>query len=183
MEKMIFITGGVRSGKSTFAEKLAIQKAIELGGNLHYLATGVPSDEEMKKRIERHQQERQVSHLNWTTWEQSTNIETIASSFSKKDIVLLDCVTTLLNNELFSQKEWDTEILGRLVHGIETIQENCAELILVSNEVLWEGISQNELVLQYSRILGHLHQALVARSDHAYLIESGIPILMKGEKE
>ncbi|MGG0717855.1 bifunctional adenosylcobinamide kinase/adenosylcobinamide-phosphate guanylyltransferase [Robertmurraya massiliosenegalensis] len=179
---MIFITGGVRSGKSTFAEKLAKERTRELEGNLHYLATGVASDKEMEQRIKRHQQERQESEFPWTTWEQSTGIEAIATSFSKKDIVLLDCVTTLLNNELFSQDKWDPQILEKLLRGIDVVQANCAELILVSNEVLWEGISdENELVLKYSKVIGNLHQELVARSRIAYLVEAGIPIAMKEE--
>lgn len=179
---MIFITGGVRSGKSSFAEQLAKEKAQKLGGTLHYLATGVASDQEMAKRIARHQQEREESEWLWRTWEQSTGIEVVAEFFTSKDIVLLDCVTTLLNNELFSQQEWNPQVLTRLLQGIEKIQDHCAELILVSNEVLWEGINHgNKLVLEYSRMIGNLHQTLVARSEKAYLVEAGIPIVMKEE--
>lgn len=182
---MIFITGGVRSGKSTFAEQMAPQRAKELGGRLHYLATGAPSDEEMSKRIMRHQQKRSESEFMWRTWEQPRHIERLASSFSKKDVVLLDCVTTLLNNELFFlNQEWEEEFLRevfeRLLDGIGVLQANCAELVLVSNEVLNEPLGTNELVLKYSFMLGNLHQELVKRADRAYLVESGIPILVKG---
>lgn len=180
---MIFVTGGVRSGKSTFAEQLTMEKAKDLNGNLHYIATGVPSDEEMRKRIERHQQERAESE--WTTWEKSTHIEEIASLFTKKDVVLLDCVTTLLNNELFSKNDWDPLFLDgvfhRLLSGFDAIKRSCAKLILVSNEVLHE-INDNELVMKYSCILGKLHQEIVKRAEEVYLIEAGIPIKMKGEK-
>lgn len=183
---MIFISGGVRSGKSTFAEQVATRKALEMGGDLHYVATGVPSDEEMKKRIARHQRER-VNHFHqWKTWEQPRQIDTLAYSFNKKDVVLLDCLTILLNNELFfEQKEWDLafleEVYKRILEGIEAIQKSCGYFILVSNEVSYEAMNGNELVFHYSRILGRLHQEIVKRADLAYLVEAGVPILMKGE--
>lgn len=184
---MIFITGGVRSGKSSFAERLAIEKAIEINGQLHYIATGAASDEEMKGRIARHQRERAASGRMWKTWEQPVGIKVLAPSFRKGDIVLLDCVTTLLNNELFSiQGKWSDDFLEglfkRIIAGIEGIGESCQELILVSNEVLYEPLKENEIVVRYSRILGNLHQALVRKADTAILVESGIPIFMKGER-
>lgn len=186
METMIFITGGVRSGKSTFAEKVAIEMAKKFQGNLNYIATGVGSDTEMLKRIERHKQERADSKQDWKTWEKPTHIGELASVFNNNDVVLLDCVTTLLNNELFSnQSDWDEEYLNeiyrRVFGGIVKIHENCSKLILVSNEVLYEAIGGNELVIAYSRILGRLHQDIVAKAEYAYLVESGVPILMKGE--
>lgn len=183
---MIFITGGVRSGKSTFAEKVAIDYAKKTESPLHYIATGVALDHEMKERIARHQRERENSMLQWKTWEKPTQIEALARSFKPNDVVLLDCVTTLLNNELFfEQKDWPPafleEVLTRILKGIEAIQIECGQLILVSNEVFNEVISENQLVYHYSRILGNLHQEIVQRADVAYLVESGIPILMKGE--
>lgn len=184
---MILITGGVRSGKSRFAEKVAIGRAMETGGQLHYIATGVASDDEMKKRITRHRMERAESSLSWKTWEQPVWIDALASSFCKKDIVLLDCVTTLLNNELFSvqgkwSKEFLEEVFDRILTGIEMIEESCQELILVSNEVLYEPMKGNDLVVYYSQILGNLHQALVRKANTAFLVEAGIPIVMKGDR-
>lgn len=184
---MMLITGGVRSGKSTFAEQLAITQASNIGGQLQYIATGVPSDKEMRQRIERHKCERAEGKLAWQTWEKPVHIEALATSFNKNDIVLLDCVTTLLNNEIFSVSyEWDEafleEIYGRILDGIDAIRASCNQLILVSNEVLYEALYGNELVIQYSRILGNLHQEIVRRVEKAYLVEAGIPILMKGEK-
>lgn len=182
---MIFISGGVRSGKSTFAEKLAIRTAKKINGKLHYIATGVAMDDEMKQRIARHQRERENSMLRWKTWEKQTEIETIASSFQKDDVILLDCMTTLLNNELFSeQRDWDPhfleEVFTRVIKGIEAIERECGYLILVSNEVFHELNYESELVFHYSRVLGNLHQIIVKKADSAYLVEASIPLLMKG---
>jgi adenosylcobinamide kinase/adenosylcobinamide-phosphate guanylyltransferase len=183
---LIFISGGVRSGKSSFAEKKALERAANVKGFLHYLATGVPSDVEMIKRIERHQKERDESSFSWRTWEQSTNIGILAPFFKERDVVLLDCMTTLLSNEMYSQtSDLDEallkQIFQRLINGIKDIQKNCNQLIVVSNEVLYEPYSDNRLVLTYYRMIGHLHQEVVKIADEAYLVEAGIPILMKGK--
>ncbi|WP_261128899.1 bifunctional adenosylcobinamide kinase/adenosylcobinamide-phosphate guanylyltransferase [Bacillus sp. Marseille-Q3570] len=178
---MIFITGGVRSGKSSFAEKMALEKAISRDGNLHYIATGLPSDTEMNLRIEKHKQQRHQCNQNWKTWEQSENIGLLADNFTNKDILLLDCLTTLLNNELFSDETaHNKRMIGSILSGIERIRKNCDSLIIVSNEILNEPLQTNELVLSYKKMLGHLHQEIVKQSDEAFLVESGVPILMKG---
>lgn len=184
-QALIFITGGVRSGKSTFAEQLAIQMAMDTGGTLHYIATGVPSDSEMRKRIEKHQRERAESPIKWKTWEQSQHIDVLGAEFHHSDILLLDCLTTLLNNELFSSEdtgdEFQDNVMNRILTGVEQLRKNASVLILVSNEVLHDCIRDSELVLDYSRLIGKMHQQIVRKADQAYLIESGIPVLMKGE--
>lgn len=182
---LIFITGGVRSGKSSYAEKTAIHLAEENGGRLHYVASGVPSDSEMQERIKRHQQGRENSPFPWKTWEQSISIGDLATHFNKNDILLFDCLTTLVNNEFFSQEEWDDQfvkqIQRKILEGILLLKERCQSLIVVSNEVLYDPVFSNELVFTYSRLLGELHQQIVFISDQAFLVESGIPILKKGE--
>ncbi|MEH7382846.1 bifunctional adenosylcobinamide kinase/adenosylcobinamide-phosphate guanylyltransferase [Bacillus sp. JJ1533] len=187
---IIFITGGVRSGKSSFAEKVAIDKAKKIDGSLHYIATGMPSDHEMKERIIRHQKDRNKSECNWQTWEQSTNIEELASYFKENDVILLDCLTTLLSNELFSDEaDWSNPILhketvfNRIVTGIKAIEKNCHDLVLVSNELLFEPINSNELLSTYSGLIGKLHQHMVGIANQAYEVQAGLPLLWKGDKQ
>ncbi|WP_338450771.1 bifunctional adenosylcobinamide kinase/adenosylcobinamide-phosphate guanylyltransferase [Niallia oryzisoli] len=186
-ESIIFITGGVRSGKSSFAEHLAADMWKRSGaGKLHYIAAMQPSDTEMKKRILKHQAGRQQSGLDWMTWEKPVSIEELAPSFHHHDVVLLDCLTTWLNNELFfEEKKWQEEsfveeLLEEMWHGILRIAQEVRVLVIVSNEVLHEPIAGNELVFQYSRLLGKLHQRIVASSSKAFLVEAGIPVDMKG---
>ncbi|WLD91662.1 bifunctional adenosylcobinamide kinase/adenosylcobinamide-phosphate guanylyltransferase [Alkalihalobacillus sp. AL-G] len=178
---LIFITGGVRSGKSSFAEKLAIQLATGSSRSLHYIATGERSDSEMEKRIQKHRQQRKESESQWTTWEQPRNIGTLATHFSDDDILLLDCLTTLLNNELFSTGADQQSSMNAILQGIEALSRCCHTLIIVSNEVLNEPIQDNQLVFTYKKVLGHLHQMIVQRALRAYLVESGVEIEMKGE--
>jgi adenosylcobinamide kinase / adenosylcobinamide-phosphate guanylyltransferase len=182
---LIFITGGVRSGKSSFAEKKAEQIANEIGGALHYLATGVPSDGEMQERINKHQRDREVGKYYWKTVEEPVQIGQLAGTFNNRDIILLDCVTTLLNNELFSsEREWDQPYIDvvreSIVKGIAAIKNRAGATIVVSNEVLYEPLQGNHLVFIYGRLLGQIHQQLVNEADQAFLVESGIPIVMKG---
>lgn len=181
----IFITGGVRSGKSTLAERKAIEIASKTGGRLNYLATGVPSDPEMKERIAKHQRDRSFGNCHWKTYEQSVQIGRMADVFDAEDVVLVDCVTTLLNNELFiSKQKWDERFLNtvkdNIVTGIASIKNRAGNMIVVSNEVLNEPLCSNEMVYTYGRLLGKIHQYLVKEADQVFLVEAGIPIVMKG---
>jgi adenosylcobinamide kinase/adenosylcobinamide-phosphate guanylyltransferase len=187
----IFITGGVRSGKSTYAERTALRLAAEIGGSLHYIATCRWTDEEMVKRIARHQRERRGKGVNWKTWEKPVDIIEIAPSFTGKDIVLLDCLTTLLNNELFldngngelwKNHSFQESVKQSIKQGLIELQKRCHSLLIVSNEVLQEDIMSFDGVFTYGKLLGHLHQWIVQRSKSAYLVEAGIPMLMKGEQ-
>jgi adenosylcobinamide kinase/adenosylcobinamide-phosphate guanylyltransferase len=182
---LIFITGGVRSGKSSFAERMAVEIASDTGGQLIYLATGVPSDSEMRERIAKHQRDREGGKFGWKTVERSIQIGEIAADFNDEDIILLDCVTTLLNNELFSSEQtWDDTLLAKakesILTGITDIKNRAKTLIVVSNEVFQESFLENELVFTYGKLLGQIHQHLIKEADHAFLIEVGIPREMKG---
>jgi adenosylcobinamide kinase / adenosylcobinamide-phosphate guanylyltransferase len=183
--QLIFITGGVRSGKSRIAEKVATELAHELNGKLVYIACGQPSDAEMRKRIQRHQMDREQNSHPWKTIECAQNVGVVSKELQQEHVVLLDCLTTLLNNEFFSEADKWKQDISLIKHSIQSglmkIQENCHTVIIVSNEVLYEPLASNELVFTYGKILGELHQWIVSRADQAYLVEAGMPLLMKGE--
>lgn len=186
MEKsrLYFITGGVRSGKSSFAEKKAVDLATRSGGNLHYLACSRSADDEMEKRIDRHRKDRESSPLAWRTSEYPTDITRIRQDLNSKSIVLLDCLTTLLDNELFLpgvplEEEFLHQTFTKIIEGIDEIRNEAQCLIIVSNEVVQETIFQNEFLHIYGKMLGLLHQSIVGKADEAYLVESGIPIRKK----
>jgi adenosylcobinamide kinase / adenosylcobinamide-phosphate guanylyltransferase len=184
---LIFISGGARSGKSRFAEILASKWEAEVSGQLHYVAAGQPSDQEMKERILRHKQDREYSGLNWRTWEIPRNLSPLSGVLSMNDIVLLDCLTTLLNNEFFHEegrwkdRDYTKKVYYQILDEIKQAAKQSRAFIVVSNEVLWEPMADQELVFAYSKVLGQLHQALVKECDHAYLVEAGVPMLMKGD--
>ncbi|MFD1064544.1 bifunctional adenosylcobinamide kinase/adenosylcobinamide-phosphate guanylyltransferase [Oceanobacillus locisalsi] len=179
--ELIFITGGVRSGKSAFAEQLAIRRAQKTDSNLHYVACGIPSDKEMQERIQRHQQDREQSGFSWRTWEQPVYLSPVANQFTTQDVILLDCVTTLLNNYLFQEKVHHENTVLELVRAdIAALCEHAGKVIVVSNEVLQDMPYEEEFTQNYQRILGNVHQQIVKRADLAVLIESGIPVVKKG---
>ncbi|WP_079508838.1 bifunctional adenosylcobinamide kinase/adenosylcobinamide-phosphate guanylyltransferase [Mesobacillus jeotgali] len=184
---LIFISGGVRSGKSRFAEILAGKWEAKYSGQLHYVAAGQPSDQEMKERILRHQQDREFSGLHWRTWEIPRNLSSLSMVLTKNDIVLLDCLTTLLNNEFFYKDgQWKNDnfpkmIAIKIINELKQVAEQARAFIIVSNEVLGEAVTDDRLVFTYAKVLGQLHQAIVKEADYAYLVEAGVPIMMKGE--
>ena len=177
---LIFITGGVRSGKSSYAERTAEKIAARAGGNLYYIATGVSFDSEMKERIRKHQEDRKNQQVHWNTMEKSVSIGDLAPHVQDQDILLLDCVTTLLNNELYAGgHKSEKSVYDKMISGILALRGRAGTLIVVSNEVLNEPLLDNALVLSYKRLLGSIHQRLVEESDQAYLVEAGIPVAMK----
>ncbi|MGY0691990.1 bifunctional adenosylcobinamide kinase/adenosylcobinamide-phosphate guanylyltransferase [Virgibacillus sp. FSP13] len=186
---LIFITGGARSGKSTFAERYAASLAEKTDGNLHYIATSKPTDREMKERIARHQRQRQESGLDWKTTECPVDLPTMVDVLQQNDIVLLDCLTVLLTNELFregfsenllEQADYQETVMQTIWQGIKEIRTHAKTLLIVSNEVLHEPMIDSALVHVYCRLLGKLHQQIVRNATEAYVVAAGVPIAMKG---
>jgi len=189
MEKaeLIIILGGVRSGKSGEAEKQAVLKAERLEGRLHYVACGKVTDEEMAVRVRAHQREREGSGKAWTTWEQPVQVGALSSRFTKKDVILIDCLTTLLTNEWFASdladEEWEQPAFQKKVKqiiftGIEEIRKSAGAVIVVSNELAHEPLS-GSLVFYYAKTLGELHQCLIEEAALAVLVEYGCPLIKK----
>ncbi|OLS36105.1 hypothetical protein BTR22_14075 [Alkalihalophilus pseudofirmus] len=198
---LTFITGGVRSGKSSYAERRAVDLfykelyQVKLfnkeKGALYYLATGLAEDDEMKQRVEKHQLQRSKTSPHWRVIEQSTNVAEKLPLFKQTDVILIDCLTTLLTNELFN--DWQDEpdkwkdpfyrkkIETKLKSFITHLARGEFTAVLVSNEVSHEHFF-DELPLVYAKLLGTLHQHAVFESDEAVLVEAGIPIVKKGRE-
>jgi adenosylcobinamide kinase / adenosylcobinamide-phosphate guanylyltransferase len=186
---MIFVTGGVRSGKSSFAEQLAVKMASEHHLQLHYIATSEVTDEEMRKRITLHRLAREKSPLPWKTWEFPHPNTTLISNFGKEDVILLDCLTTWIGNVCFHQMECSSpskeeDIVSKSVlevmNTIDALSARVHTFILVSNELLHDGNLSDPYVFAYKRMIGLLHQKIVQRADTVYLVETGIALKMKG---
>lgn len=182
--KLIFISGGVRSGKSDFAEQTAIRYAKQHRAELNYIATSKVEDEEMQQRIFRHRQQRMTSGQQWKTFEITDYFPENIRALSIRGVVLLDCLTVLLANELFRTVVTEEELLKRsdivirdLMEGLRILMKKAELLIVVSNEIHHELIDDT-YVKVYQRTLGHLHQKIVQMSTKAYLVEATIPQLM-----
>lgn len=170
MGQLIFITGGARSGKSSFAQKLA-EKISEAP---IYLATARVWDEDFKQRIKRHQQDRGEQ---WQTIEREKQLAGIF--LEKGRTVVLDCVTLWLNNIfhdsgynldkslLDAKKDWDK------------FSKKDLNLIVVSNE-LGMGIHPVEdSARKFTDLQGWMNQHIAKKAKHVYLMVSGIPNQLK----
>lgn len=172
---MIFITGGVRSGKSAYAEQLVTKFASEKQVNKVYVATSVAFDTEMKRRIQQHQYDRQ--HANWETIEAPY---TLSSLLDVKGIILFECVTTWLSNVLYEQEAQVDAYIAEFQRVVTALH---GRIVIVSNEVLADGVSPYIETERYKRLLGMLHQWLVAQSEAAYECTFRHIIQWKGETE
>mgnify|MGYP003477151670 FL=1 len=173
--RCVFISGGVRSGKSAFAEKYVIQHKKQR--QPVYIASGVAFDEEMAKRIKRHQQDRQ--HGSWLTVEVPNVFPQIFQQFNTSHILLWDCITTWLTNILVENLPVDN-MLAQFKAQLQQWRSEGISVVIVSNEVLDAGISQYEFTAHYQQLLGELNQWLVAFCDEAYELEYGLVKRWKG---
>jgi adenosylcobinamide kinase / adenosylcobinamide-phosphate guanylyltransferase len=166
MPELIFVTGGARSGKSSFA----LEKAIELGGDeVTFVATAERSDDEMTDRIVRHLLERPKA---WQTVEAPREVS-IADLKSR--VVLLDCLSLLVSNLLLDGLEEEV-ILGRVRQILESRNQT---LMVVSNEVGMGLVPEYLLGRQFRDVLGRANQLVARASTQAYFLVAGIPLRLK----
>ncbi|WP_100372644.1 bifunctional adenosylcobinamide kinase/adenosylcobinamide-phosphate guanylyltransferase [Bacillus sp. FJAT-45037] len=185
---LIFVTGGVRSGKSSYAESLAMSMQTDQSQKLYYIATSVAADDEMRIRINRHQQIRELSSSNWHVIEKAYDLQELLHQFNDQDVVLIDCLTTLLSNEWFGRvqvemKKWDNldyqvSMIVRIKELLKMLAEANWTTVLVSNEVSYEA-NNDDLIHTYKKRLGELHLHAVECAKRAIFVESGIPMVMK----
>ncbi|MCR8847256.1 bifunctional adenosylcobinamide kinase/adenosylcobinamide-phosphate guanylyltransferase [Rossellomorea sp. SC111] len=180
MGKLFFITGGVRCGKSSYAESLAseLRTSNEV---LIYLACGVNTDSEMEKRILKHRLDRQHSTENWTTIERPLAIQGIIDTIPSNAIVVLDCLTTLLTNEWFDgEMEGGRDVEDCIYESVLQLKDKVKALLVVSNELFYDIPPNTDEILQFQRTLGRLHRKLVRESFIAIDMSVGIPVMKKG---
>ncbi len=186
MGKLIFITGGARSGKSTFAE----QKAEQFGDKVLYVATAKRVDQEMEQRIVRHRLRRPAG---WETFEGYKNLDSeLEGIISEKSAVLLDCITILITNLMLEESlDWDSlsrerveGIENTILHQVERLislaKMSSVPFILVSNEVGLGLVPPTAMGRDFRDIAGRMNQLIARTADEVYFCVSGIPMRIKG---
>ncbi|TFD92925.1 bifunctional adenosylcobinamide kinase/adenosylcobinamide-phosphate guanylyltransferase [Jeotgalibacillus sp. R-1-5s-1] len=176
MGSVTIIIGGVRSGKTAWAEREAIRRSESAGRTPVYLASGVAFDNEMKERINRHQLDRRQQ--DWLTIEQPVRIHESLKKLPSESIVVWDCVTTWLTNELIAGTE-EHQILEYCCSFIDGAALS-HDLLIVSNEVLAEACGPDQMTADFRKIIGELHQMMVKLSHTAIEMESGLALVRKG---
>ena len=174
-KRLIFVTGGCRSGKSQFALDYAnrrFQKKL-------YLATCEALDEEMVRRIEHHQLRR---GSDWQTVEEPIEIaEAIKQHENDVEVILLDCLTLWLSNLLIRKKD-DREIMNELSRLVDTVSQGQTSFVFVSNEVGMGLVPTEPLGRRFRDLSGMTNQKIAEVAQMVVFMVSGIPIFLKGEE-
>jgi adenosylcobinamide kinase / adenosylcobinamide-phosphate guanylyltransferase len=171
-KKIYFITGGARSGKSVFAEKIA----AEISGQRAYLATAQALDAEMVARIEHHRQRRGSA---WDTFEEPLAVAELLNKLSGRyDVVLLDCLTLWLSN-VMAHSGGDDAVSRQTDHLVEVLRSMKGTCIVVSNEVGLGIVPDNALARRFRDLAGFVNQKMAQAADEAYLLTAGMPLKIK----
>jgi adenosylcobinamide kinase/adenosylcobinamide-phosphate guanylyltransferase len=187
--KIIFITGGARSGKSAFV----LKEASKISGKKAYIATAAAIDKEMRQRIENHKKQRGDD---WDTYEEPLRIaDTIKRIEEDYEIIVIDCLTLWLSNLIHA--EWNMEntindfidVLCNVGAGLalpnnklntnEGGPRPAPMVYIVSNEVGMGIVPENELARRFRDMAGFLNQKVAEVADEVYVLVAGIPLKVK----
>ena len=183
---IILCSGGARSGKSEFAEQLA----LSLKGRKAYVATGQAFDDEMKDRIKKHQLRRGKEWITFEiplhlhkNWEQIKNVS---------DVILIDCLTMFTSNHIFAHGNINTQedsnriesiILEELRLLLEDINNsNDKTVIFVTNEIGLGIVPENKLARYFRDITGRVNREVASAANKMYLTISGVTIELKSQE-
>ncbi len=164
------ILGGARSGKSAFAEELA------LGSKLapYYFATAQAFDPEMEERISKHQTNRKDD--GWQTLEEPLNLTNTLMEYAEPErIILVDCLTLWLSNMMMAERNVEAES-DALVSSLKNLK---GPVIFVSNEVGQGIVPDNKMARDFRDHAGRLHQKIAKEVDTVYFVTAGLPRKLK----
>ena len=190
MAESILITGGARSGKSSYAEMLA-RKPYAQGTGVLYIATAVASDEEMEDRIARHRAQRPSD---WSTWECYKGLSKIDQAFdvTQYQTILIDCIVNLLANisfeeiedidscPLFALDHAEAQALTEIDDLIAFAQKADKRLIFVTNEIGMGLVPEHRFSRYFRDALGRLNRHIADQADQVVLLVVGQPLIIKG---
>ena len=174
MKKKLFVLGGCRSGKSSYALKRAQEASAK---NNIFIATCIPLDDEMKLRVDSHRQER---GRQWQTVEAPVRLaEAIVKINAGAGIVLVDCLTLWINNLLMENQ--DSDFVLEQVQGLtRAVKSAVCPVIIVSNEVGTGIVPENKLARLYRDLVGSTNQIVAECVDQVVWVVAGIPVTIKG---
>ncbi|MDP4093362.1 MAG: bifunctional adenosylcobinamide kinase/adenosylcobinamide-phosphate guanylyltransferase [Bacillota bacterium] len=185
MGEIILVTGGARSGKSTYAE----ERAKKYGSKILYVATSLPLDEEMRQRIAKHREQRPEE---WETIEAYSCLDSVIKcSLAGKNAVMLDCITIMITNLMFDKcSDWEnisSDEISAVEEYVKTEMDKLvctarqAEIpfILVTNELGMGVVPEYASARIFRDIAGRMNQYLAKEATEVYLCVSGIPVRIK----
>ncbi len=166
-----FIVGGIKSGKTRFALKEGENTESK---NFYYIATARAIDKEMKERIERHKKER-GSH--WITIEEPVNLVDAILKIPENSSVIIDCLTTWLTNLIVEGYNYQ-DFINSFIDLLKKINKNI-QIFIVTNEIGFGIIPENELGRKFIDIAGTLNQKIMDICDKAFLMIAGRALRVK----
>ena len=186
---MIFVIGGARSGKSSYAEK-RMKEMQESLNDVLYIATAIPTDGDMMNRIQRHQQDREKE---WFTIEQYKDFQLLETdcNFQKVKHILFDCLTLMITNIMFDHytdfdnmsndeiEQLESSIKEEIIKLIDVCERNKKTLCIVSNEVGFGLVPSYRLGIIFRDIAGRMNQLIASKATEVILVTAGIPLRIK----
>ncbi len=174
-KSVMLVLGGVRSGKSRFALEIASRTS-----DVTFVATARVSDDEMRKKINRHRNER-PSH--WETREEPLNLAGAITSTSSGQLVVVDCLTMFAANLMEAHGENHVAILAATDELCAALRTSHRRIVLVSNEVGSGIVPEYASGRQFRDLLGEMNQRVAAIADCVILMIAGLPLPIKGTIE
>jgi adenosylcobinamide kinase / adenosylcobinamide-phosphate guanylyltransferase len=175
--RLVLVTGGVRSGKSAFAETLCRQR----GEEVIYLATCEPADAEMKARIANHQLRRPAD---WEVLEEPHHLAGALAGIPAEKMILLDSITAWVSNRLerHGGESGQKNAIGRIIEeaGEWLALLKTRNAIVVTDEVGLGGVAMHPVTRQFQDALGTVNQMVAEQADDVWMVISGIPWKVKG---
>jgi adenosylcobinamide kinase / adenosylcobinamide-phosphate guanylyltransferase len=168
MPHLTLVLGGARSGKSQYAENLM----AALQPPWTFVATAEPGDAEMAERIAAHRLRR---GKNWRTVEALLDLSAALAALSGDAPTMVDCLTLWLSNRLLAGADLEVEI-ARLEAALDSLR---GPVVVVSNEVGFGIVPDNELARRFRDAQGRLNQRMAARADRVVLMVAGLPVVVK----
>ena len=169
MKRIILVTGGQRSGKSAYAEKMA----LSLSDAPVYVPTAHVWDEEFRQRVLRHQQRRGPQ---WTNIEEE---KTLSKHDLSGRVIVIDCVTLWCTNFFFEHQSEVIPSLEAIKDEFDRFTSQDATFIFVTNEIGLGGIAENKLQRLFADLQGGVNQYIASHADDVYFVVSGIPVKIK----
>lgn len=170
LPQLTMVLGGAASGKSAFAESLVVQT----GRSRVYLATAQAFDDEMQAKVDRH---RDMRGSEWLTVEVPLDPGAALRDIDASQIVLLDCATMWLSNQLLAESD-----LAHAQKALLAALSDCpAPVVIVSNEVGLSVVPENALARRFREAQGRLNQALAAQAGLVVNVIAGLPQVLKGQ--
>jgi adenosylcobinamide kinase/adenosylcobinamide-phosphate guanylyltransferase len=175
-KSVTLVLGGARSGKSRFAQQLAARAE-----KVTFFATARASDDEMRRKIERHRRERPAS---WTTVEVPVELDrALREHAAHSELLLVDCLTLYAANVMSHDGENEERIQERVDRLCDTLRALSKPIVLVSNEVGSGVVPPTAVGVVFRDLLGEINQKVAQVADNVLVMFAGLPFALKGKVE